>query len=77
MEALLMGLRLREGIRLDVMASRFGIAEDMLVDFAAVERLQGHGLLVRDAMHLALAEAGRPLLDAILTEIVAIEPVAA
>ena len=77
MEALLMGLRLREGVRLDVMASRFGFAEEALVDFAAVERLAGHGLIVRNGPHLALSQAGRPLLDAILAEIVAVEAVAA
>ena len=76
-EALLMGLRLREGVRLDVMASRFGFAREALVDFAAIERLSGHGLLRRDGAHLALTEAGRPLLDAILAEVVAVEPVAA
>ena len=76
MEALLMGLRLREGVRLDVMASRFGFAPDALVDFDAVSRLQGHGLIMRNGPHLALSEAGRPLLDAILADIVTIEPVA-
>ena len=76
MEALLMGLRLREGVRLDVMASRFGFAPDALVDCNAVSRLQGHGLIIRNGPHLALSEAGRPLLDAILADIVTIEPVA-
>ena len=76
MEALLMGLRLREGVRLDVMASRFGFAPDALVDFDAVSRLQDHGLIMRNDPHLALSEAGRPLLDAILADIVTIEPVA-
>ena len=76
MEALLMGLRLREGVRLDVMASRFGFAPDELVDFDAVSRLQGHGLIMRNGPHLSLSEAGRPLLDAILADIVTIEPVA-
>ena len=77
MEALLMGLRLREGVDLGVMASRFGFAQTALVDFAAVERLAGHGLIERGGARLSLTEAGRPLLDAILAEIVAIEPVAA
>ena len=76
MEALLMGLRLREGVRLDVMASRFGFAPDALVDFNAVSRLQGHGLIMRNGPHLSLSEAGRPLLDAILADIVTIVPVA-
>ncbi len=75
-EALLMGLRLREGVRLDVMASRFGVPEERLVDIAAVARLAGHGLVTRDGPHLALTDAGRPLLDAILAEVVAVEPIA-
>ena len=76
-EALLMGLRLTEGVRLDVMASRFGFSEDALIDAQAVDRLAGHGLLLHEESHLALTEAGRPLLDAILAEVVAVEAEAA
>lgn len=77
MEALLMGLRLREGVDLGVLAARFDFAQEALVDFAAIVRLQGHGLIAQHGSRLMLLEPGRPLLDAILTDIVAIEPVAA
>ena len=62
-EALLMGLRLREGVELESVDGR--------LDLGAVERLEGHGLLKREGGRLAVTPAGRLLLDAILAEIVA------
>ena len=67
-EALVMGLRLAEGIDFAALGHRFARP---LVDQAAVDRLIGHGLLVRDGTRLATSEAGRLLLDSILTEIAA------
>ncbi|WP_309602349.1 radical SAM family heme chaperone HemW [Sphingomonas sp.] len=67
-EALVMGLRLAEGIDLAALEARFDRA---IVDQAAVGRLIGHGLLHRDGAHLATTEAGRLLLDSILAEIAA------
>jgi putative oxygen-independent coproporphyrinogen III oxidase len=61
-EALLMGLRLSEGIDI-------GPVEDRL-NLNAVERLKGHGLLAREGPRLIVNPAGRLLLDAILAEIV-------
>jgi putative oxygen-independent coproporphyrinogen III oxidase len=61
-EALLMGLRLREGVELEAVEDR--------LDLRAVERLEGHGLLVREGGRLVVRPAGRLLLDAILSEIV-------
>ncbi|MDT9599786.1 radical SAM family heme chaperone HemW [Sphingosinicella rhizophila] len=61
-EALLMGLRLREGIAL-------GALRPML-DRDAVARLEGQGLLATDADRLRVTPAGMLLLDAILAEIV-------
>jgi coproporphyrinogen III oxidase-like Fe-S oxidoreductase len=58
-EALVMGLRLREGVT---------PAADA-VDWAAVERLAEHGLLTHDGQTVRLTEAGFPVLDAILVEI--------
>ena len=66
-EALVMGLRLAEGIDLAALAARLGV--DHLVDDAAVDRLVGHKLLVRDGPRLMTTEAGRLLLDSILAEI--------
>jgi oxygen-independent coproporphyrinogen-3 oxidase len=70
-EALLMGLRLAEGIDVTDIAERTGVAAEDLLHWPKVASLQGHGLLTRDGQRIALTEAGMLLLDAILTEIVA------
>lgn len=69
-EALLMGLRLVEGIDLEAVAAASGLASDRLIDREAVSRLTRQGLLVSRGAHLAVTEAGMLLLDAILAEIV-------
>ncbi|MGU3315315.1 radical SAM family heme chaperone HemW [Sphingomonas sp. M6A6_1c] len=67
-EALVMGLRLREGIDLTHVATLAGgIAP---IDWAAVERLEAQGLLARDPGRLRVTEAGTLLLDAILPLVV-------
>lgn len=71
-EALLMGLRLAEGVDLARVARRSGVAAERLVDAAAVDRLAGHGLLTRDGERLAVTPAGMLLLDSVLAEIVAV-----
>jgi oxygen-independent coproporphyrinogen-3 oxidase len=68
-EALVMGLRLSEGIEPDALAKRLGV--NRVVDDQAVERLIGHGLLDRDGANLRTTPAGRLLLDSILAEIAA------
>ena len=68
-EALVMGLRLAEGIDPAALARRLGL--DRLVDDAAVDRLAHHGLLERRGPILATTPAGRLLLDSILAEIAA------
>jgi oxygen-independent coproporphyrinogen-3 oxidase len=65
-EALVMGLRLSEGIDADAIASRFGLVP---VDWDRVDRLAGSGHLTRDGARIALTAKGRLLLDAILGEI--------
>ncbi len=60
-EALLMGLRLSEGVEIGAVEGR--------LDFGAVERLKGHGLLERRDGQLVVTPPGRLLLDAILSEI--------
>jgi putative oxygen-independent coproporphyrinogen III oxidase len=67
-EALVMGLRLREGVSLGHIAAQTGLTG--LVDDAQVSALAGHGLLTRDKDQLRLTDAGMPLLDRILAEIV-------
>jgi len=71
-EALMMGLRLAEGVDLAGIAARTGVAQAALVDEAAVARLAGHGLLRRDRDRLTVTPAGMLLLDGILGEIVAV-----
>lgn len=68
-EALVMGLRLAEGIDPSALARRLGV--DRLVDESAVDRLAGHGLLDRVGSTVRTTPAGRLLLDSILAEIAA------
>jgi len=74
-EALVMGLRLTEGIDADVIAHRFGIAR--IVDWARVDRLVASGHLVRKGSRIAPTAAGRLLLNHILAEISAEQVTAA
>jgi len=66
-EALVMGLRLSEGIDLDAIVSRFGLGS--IVDVAKVEELARLGYLRHSGTRIALSPAGRLLLDHILGEI--------
>ncbi|WP_375383028.1 radical SAM family heme chaperone HemW [uncultured Sphingomonas sp.] len=67
-EALLMGLRLREGVDVArVAALAGGVAP---IDWRAVDRLEAQGFLARDGDRLRVREAGALLLDAILPEVV-------
>ena len=59
-EALLMGLRLREGL----------LPDPTIVDQAAIDRLAAQGLLRRDGNRLTATDAGILLLDSVLAEIV-------
>ena len=71
-EALLMGLRLAEGVDLDRIARLSGLPVDMLVDRHAIARIAGHGMIRQDGQRLRIDPAGMLLLDAILPEIVAV-----
>ena len=77
MEALLMGLRLAEGIDLNRVASRTGSPVTHLVDNHAVAGMEKLGLIRRQGAHLTVTPQGMPLLDAILPQIVMVEPQAA
>ena len=63
-EALVMGLRLTEGIDAAALAERFGV--ESLVDWRAVDRLVTSGHLTRLGSRIAPTAAGRLLLDSIL-----------
>ncbi|MDQ4418869.1 radical SAM family heme chaperone HemW [Sphingobium sp. DEHP117] len=69
-EALMMGLRLAEGIDIAALSARLGLDANAMIDNAAVARLTGHGLLHADGPRLAVTPAGMLLLDAILPQIV-------
>ena len=71
-EALVMGLRLREGIDADALARRFGL--DRVVDWQRVGRLVRSGHLKSDGSRIALTRQGRLVLDAILGEIAVAAP---
>ncbi|WP_288936641.1 radical SAM family heme chaperone HemW [uncultured Sphingomonas sp.] len=73
-EALVMGLRLREGVDLAHVAALAG-GQAPVVD-SAVDRLVAQGMAVRDGERLRITEAGALLLDAILPLVVADEAAA-
>jgi oxygen-independent coproporphyrinogen-3 oxidase len=68
-EALVMGLRLTEGINPSAVAERLGV--ERIVDDIAVDRLVGYGLIERDGPLIRTTATGRLLLDSILAEIAA------
>ena len=68
-EALLMGLRLAEGVDLRRIAALAGGTAP--IDLAAAARLETLGLLVIEPDRLRVTEAGALLLDAILPQVVA------
>jgi oxygen-independent coproporphyrinogen-3 oxidase len=69
-EALLMGLRLDEGVDLACIARRTGV--EHLIDDDAVGRLASHGLITHDQDRLRVTPGGMLLLDSILAEVVAV-----
>lgn len=74
-EALVMGLRLSEGIDAAALAWRFGV--ETIVDWSRVDRFVTSGHLSRKGSHIAPTPAGRLLLDYILPEISADIPISA
>lgn len=69
-EALLMGLRLVEGVDLATLEARFGLAGDDLISSKRRDHLQSLGLVWSDGSRIGVTAAGLPLLDAILGELV-------
>jgi len=74
-EALVMGLRLAEGIDAQAIAGRFGLLS--IVDWERVDRLVHSGHLTREGQRIAITSKGRLLLDAILGEIALPKPISA
>jgi oxygen-independent coproporphyrinogen-3 oxidase len=72
-EALLMGLRLAEGIDLVALSRRTGIAPDALLRGGKVVQMEDLGLVWREGDRVGVTPKGMPLLDAVLAGIVADE----
>ena len=73
-EALVMGLRLSEGVDLDNVERRFGVTP---ADWRRIDGLVGSGHLTRTDARIALTARGRLVLDHILGEIAAVGEVRA
>jgi oxygen-independent coproporphyrinogen-3 oxidase len=69
-EALLMGLRLSEGIEPAALGARFGLPEAELLDGRRVELYRELGFIWRRGDRLGVTAAGMPVLDSILGELV-------
>jgi putative oxygen-independent coproporphyrinogen III oxidase len=67
-EALLMGLRLNEGVDLAALSARFGLSG--LIDERRFALHESNGLVWRHGGRIGVTEAGFPLLDALLAELV-------
>ncbi|HSF13834.1 MAG TPA: radical SAM family heme chaperone HemW [Erythrobacter sp.] len=76
-EALLMGLRLTEGVDLAELSARFGLPRAGLIEDAALARLIMLGLMWQDGTRIGVAPPGRGVLDALLAQVVADTLVAA
>jgi putative oxygen-independent coproporphyrinogen III oxidase len=69
-EAMLMGLRLAEGVDLGELAARFGMAQSELCDQTKLRLYAGKGLVWQDGDRIGVTDAGMVLLDALLGELV-------
>lgn len=69
-EALMMGLRLAEGLDLDALGRRFDIPTAALVDMDRLDLLERLGMIARDGARIAVEERGMIVLDSLLGELV-------
>jgi oxygen-independent coproporphyrinogen-3 oxidase len=65
-----MGLRLGEGVDLAGVAARFGLSEREVCDATKLAFYKTQGLVWRAGSRMGLTDAGFPLLDALLGELV-------
>ncbi len=70
-EALMMGLRLLEGIDETAFAARTGIALDTVISATGLAETTRLGLVARENGRLRLTEAGQPLLNAVIARLMA------
>ncbi len=69
-EALMMGLRLAEGVELQRLEEKTGLAAGEAVNTDGISRLQELGLVSMNSAHLQVTAKGMPLLDALLPKII-------
>lgn len=69
-EAMLMGLRLGEGVDLDALAGRFGLTPDQLCVSGKAAFYETQGLVWRQGSRLGVTDQGMALLDGLLAELV-------
>lgn len=69
-EAMLMGLRLREGVDVAALANRFGLQADELCDPRKAQFFESQGLVWQENPRTGITAAGMPVLDALLGELV-------
>lgn len=72
-EAMLMGLRLAEGVCLRTMADRFGLSPEELCVAPKADFYERQGLVWREGSRIGVTEAGMALLDGLLGELVPAE----
>lgn len=76
-EAMLMGLRLAEGVDLAELSGRFALSESDLCDLGKLTLYRQQGLLWQERGRIGVTEQGMPLLDALLGELIPADLVAA
>ncbi|HEX8055511.1 MAG TPA: radical SAM family heme chaperone HemW [Novosphingobium sp.] len=76
-EAMLMGLRLAEGVDLAAKAARFGVGVDELCDPGKLDFYVRQGFAWRDGTRIGVTPQGMPVLDGLLGELVPAALVAA
>ncbi|QSR18586.1 radical SAM family heme chaperone HemW [Novosphingobium sp. KA1] len=69
-EAMLMGLRLGEGVDLEALAGRFGLTPDQLCIGGKAAFYETQGLVWRQGSRLGVTDQGMALLDGLLAELV-------
>ena len=70
MEALMMGLRLAEGVDLEDLEAKTGLATTGIVDGGEVQKLADMGFVEQHDQRLMVQAKGMPLLDALLPKII-------
>jgi len=76
-EALLMGLRLAEGINSEALGERFGFQSHEMIDSSRLKLMQDLGLVWAQGSRIGVTSRGMPVLDGLLGELVNMELVTA